>query len=240
MKLFVILWLLFSLLGCITVTEQNGLRLESDAIEKAESRVTLGLGYLENGNMPKARENLEKALEHAPEYSRAMLAIAHYYDVVGETEKALEAYDQVISQHNDNGQVLNNYGAFLCKLGFYKKADNYFNQAVEQSHYYRIAESYENAGICAVKHRSLHKAQQYFSRALDHEPQRIRSILHLSKLEIDAGNFTNARSRLLLFHQINGTTKTSLNLLAELELRSGNRTLADKYYSLISTPKALE
>lgn len=221
------------LLGCMMVEQQDSLQQNNDPIEKAESRITLGLGYLENGNMPKARENLEKALEHAPEYYRAMLAIAHYYDVVGEKDKALEAYEDALSEHEDNGQVLNNYGAFLCKIGDYRQADKYFNQAVEQPNYYLVAESYENAGLCAAKYGNFSKAKKYFSRAIDHDPQRFRSILQLSKLEIDSGEFSQARVRLLQFHQNHGYQKASLHLLANLERRAGNKRLEQKYLSLL-------
>ncbi|MFV0447153.1 MAG: type IV pilus biogenesis/stability protein PilW [Vibrio sp.] len=233
MKSILIILLSLSALGCITIKQQESSRFNSDPIARAESRITLGLGYLENGNMSKARENLEKALQHAPEYYRAMLAIAHYYYVVGETKKAQQAYKKALSEHDNNGQVFNNYGTFLCKTGQYRQADKYFNQAVEQPHYYMIAESYENAGLCAIKDGSLSKAKKYFGRALAHDPQRFLSIFQLSKLEIDSGDFSQARARLIQFHHNHGYQKASLQLLANLERRAGNTSLEHQYLSLL-------
>ncbi len=219
--------------GCMTVTENAGPKVESNEQEKAESRITLGLGYLENGNMVKAHENLEKALEHAPDYYRSMLAIAHYYDKVGETEKAYNAYDDALNEHEDNGHVLNNFGAFLCKIGEYEKADDYFVQATKAEQYYLIAASYENAGLCAIKYQNLYKAKQYFLRAIDHDPKRTRSLLQLAKLEIESGEFSQARVRLVKFQNEFGYQKASLKLLAELEKRTGNTMLEKKYRALL-------
>ncbi len=234
MKHWLIAGLSISLSGCMTVIENNEPRTESNELEKAESRITLGLGYLKNGNMVKAHENFEKALQHAPDYYRAMLSIAHYYDTVGETDKAHQAYKDALSEHDDNGHVLNNYGAFLCKVGDYEDADDYFNQATKAKQYYLISASYENAGLCALKYHNLYKAKQYFSKAIEHDPQRTRSILQLAKLEIESGDFTTARVRLLKFNKDFGHQKTSLNLLIELETRAGNRALETKYRSLLT------
>ncbi len=55
------LGLIIALAGCVTVTETAGNATQSDPTEMAEARIALGLGYLENGSMIKARENLEKS-----------------------------------------------------------------------------------------------------------------------------------------------------------------------------------
>lgn len=84
-------WMLLgaiSLTGCVTVTESDNHDVKSDPVEMAESRIALGLGYLDNGRMIKARENLEKALQHAPHYYRAQLSMAHYFEIVDETDAA--------------------------------------------------------------------------------------------------------------------------------------------------------
>lgn len=234
MKLWQILGLVLFVSGCTTVTHNTQPKVESNDIEKAESRITLGLGYLENGNMVKALENLERASSHAPYYYRTMLSMAHYYDKVGETHKAHQAYQDALDEHDDNGHVLNNYGAFLCKVGEYSKADRYFNQATEAKQYYLVSASYENAGLCALKYRNLYKARQYFIKAVEHDPQRVRSLLQLTRLEIDAGDFSKARIRLAKFHRDYGYQQTSLKLLVDLEKRAGNLAMAQKYHAMLS------
>lgn len=178
MKHVWILACVLSLTGCITVTESDNSDLKSDPVEMAESRIALGLGYLENGSMIKARENLEKAMQHAPHYYRSQLSMAHYFETVGETDSARDTYRAALRDHPKNGNVLNNYGTFLCKHGEYQQADKYFNRAVEQPYYYLISASYENAAFCSLKSGDPEKAAYYFKRAVDHDPTRVRSLLH--------------------------------------------------------------
>ncbi|MGR5244069.1 type IV pilus biogenesis/stability protein PilW [Vibrio sp. PNB23_22_6] len=214
--------------GCVTVNE-NGPVVEADPVTMAESRIALGLGYLNSGSMIRAHDNLQQALTHAPNYYRAQLSMAHYYEVVGEDSKAENIYKRSLRQHSNNGNVLNNYGTFLCKRGDFPQADQMFNRAIQQPYYYLIPASYENAGFCALKSNNPDKAKYYFSRAIDHDPHRPKSILQLAKLEIDSGNYTDARLRLMRFNQMYGVKRPSLQLMVELEREAGNRVLEQKY-----------
>ncbi|EOW9208968.1 TPA: type IV pilus biogenesis/stability protein PilW [Vibrio cholerae] len=229
------LGLIIALAGCVTVTETAGNATQSDPTEMAEARIALGLGYLENGSMIKARENLEKALQHAPDYYRSQLSMAHYYEAVGENDSARKMYRTALSEHPKNGNVLNNFGTFLCKQGEYDTADQYFRRAVEQPYYYLISASYENAGLCALKAGKTDNAREYFKRAIDHDPNRLLSILQLTKMEIEAGEYTPARLRLMDLNQRYGYQKASLTLLIELEKRAGNSALEQKYQTLLNS-----
>ena len=235
MKKVLMILIMFTLSACVTVNEKGEPEVKADPVEMVESRIALGLGYLENGNMSKARENLEKATQHAPTYYRSQLAMAHYYETVGETEAARKTYQTVLRAHPKNGNILNNYGTFLCKQGEYQKADEYFNRAIAQPYYYLVPASYENAAFCALKSGDKEQARYYFAKTLDHDPNRARSLLQLAKLEIDAQQYTQARIRLMQFNQRYGNQKTSLQLLVELEKKAGNKALEKKYQAALDT-----
>ncbi|EGQ8156047.1 type IV pilus biogenesis/stability protein PilW [Vibrio alginolyticus] len=219
----------FALVGCVTVKEDGSPVVKADPVAMAESRIALGLGYLDGGNMIRAHDNLQQALNHAPQYYRAQLSMAHYYETVGEDIKAEQMYKRSLSQHTKNGNVLNNYGTFLCKRGDFEKADQMFNRAIEQPYYYLIPASYENAAFCALKSQDKDKARYYFTRAIDHDPHRPKSILQLAKIEIDSGDYTEARIRLMRFNQMYGVKKPSLQLMIQLERAAGNEALEKKY-----------
>lgn len=226
-----------ALIGCVSVTEGEAKKVDVDPISMSESRIALGLGYLEQENMVRARENLELAIQHAPNYYRARLSMAHYYEKVGETDEARAQYKKALRLDSNNGNVLNNYGTFLCKQGNYDQADRYFNRAIKQPFYYLVSASYENAGICAMKSDDLDKAKYYFTRALDHEPNRIKSVLQLSKIEVSQQDYRDARLRLFKFHQRYGYQIPSLQILVELESKAGNDNLRDKYQSMLDELK---
>ena len=231
-------FLLFvALSGCVSVTEGEPQRAEADPISMSESRIALGLGYMEQENMVRARENLELAIQHAPRYYRARLSMAHYYETVGETDEARKQYKSALRLDSNNGNVLNNYGTFLCKQGDYEQADRYFNQAINQPFYYLVSASYENAGFCALKSGDSDRAKYYFTRALDHDPNRVKSILQLTKIEVSQDEYRDARLRLFKFHQRYGYQIPSLQILVELESKSGNEALRDKYQSMLDEMK---
>ncbi|OSP13325.1 type IV pilus biogenesis/stability protein PilW [Vibrio alginolyticus] len=219
----------FALVGCVTVKEDGSPVVKTDPVAMAESRIALGLGYLDGGNMIRAHDNLQQALNHAPQYYRAQLSMAHYYETVGEDIKAEQMYKRSLRQHTKNGNVLNNYGTFLCKRGDFEKADQMFNRAIEQPYYYLIPASYENAAFCALKSQDKDKARYYFTRAIEHDPHRPKSILQLAKIEIDSGDYTEARIRLMRFNQMYGVKKPSLQLMIQLERAAGNEALEKKY-----------
>lgn len=229
--------LFVALSGCVSVTEGEPQRVEADPISMSESRIALGLGYMEQENMVRARENLELAIQHAPRYYRARLSMAHYYETVGETDEARKQYKSALRLDSNNGNVLNNYGTFLCKQGDYEQADRYFNQAINQPFYYLVSASYENAGFCALKSGDSDRAKYYFTRALDHDPNRIKSILQLAKIEVSKDEYRDARLRLFKFHQRYGYQIPSLQILVELESKSGNEALRDKYQSMLDEMK---
>lgn len=214
--------------GCVTVTDGEP-ETPIDPQQMAESRIKLGLGYLENGNMLKARENLEMAIKYAPNYYRSRIAMAHYQERVGENEKAESNYKIALRKSPKNGNVLNNYGAFLCKQGEFDKADQYFHRAIDQPYYFLLSASYENAGLCALKAQRHAQAESYFVKALDHEPTRPRSLLQLSKLMIDKEDYTQARLHLMTFNKRYGYQETSLKLLIDLESSAGNKALVQRY-----------
>ncbi len=186
----------FSLLGCVTVKEGGAPIVKPDPIAMAKSRIALGLGYLERGSTIRAHDNLQQALNHAPNYYRAQLSMAHYYESVGEELKAEQMYKRALRQHSNNGNVLNNYGTFLCKRGEYKKADRMFTQAIEQPYYYLIPASYENAAfLCSQIKRqrqskillySCHRARPSQAK-IDTATCQTRklTLVNLPKLEFD-------------------------------------------------------
>ncbi|MGF1909571.1 type IV pilus biogenesis/stability protein PilW [Vibrio kasasachensis] len=229
------IYLTLFLPACVTVDVGNKPVIESHSEQKAESRIALGVGYLQQGNMIKAQENLQKAYQYAPNFYRSQIALAHYYEQVDENSKAENLYRTALAQHPNNGNVLNNYGTFLCKQKQYQKADKLFNQAIEKPDYYLISDSYENAAFCALKSKNKAKAIGYFERALDYDPTRYRSSLNLAKLQIEQNKLADARIRLVRLTKHHGARKEAIKLMIELEEKAGNQLLVEQYQRQLNT-----
>lgn len=218
--------------GCVTVNEADEMT-KKEVIRAAEARITLGLSYINAGDMVKARENLELAAQYAPDYYRSQTSLAYYYQQVDENALAEKAYKRALRSSSKNGNVLNNYGVFLCENGRYEEAQHAFSQAIEQPYYYLVSTSYENAAMCALSSGDEVTAKMYFERSLAHDPNRVRSTLQLAKLNIDEGNYSEPRIALFKFNKKYGYTPVSLSLLIELEKKAGNAHLVNKYANIL-------
>ncbi|MDV7105297.1 type IV pilus biogenesis/stability protein PilW [Vibrio sp. TH_r3] len=224
----VVTFLACIVMGCVTVSEHDSLST-FDNIKAADARIALGLNYLQANNRLKARENLELAIKFAPNYYRSLNSIAYYYQLVGENELADKAYNHAMWESPNNGELLNNYGAFLCRLGQYVQADKFFNRAIEQPLNYQIVDSLENAAICSLKSGNKTDAEFYFKRCLDYDPARYFSLIQLSKLLVEREEYDEARVRLVEFHEKFGFQSSSLHLLIKIENKVGNKEQAQQY-----------
>ncbi|WP_157935156.1 type IV pilus biogenesis/stability protein PilW [Vibrio sp. 10N.286.49.B3] len=216
MQLLIACCALLLLTGCVTVSDQQK-PAQSDPIAMSEARLALALSYIEAQKMTQAKANIDRALSHAPNYYKAQLSLAYYYERVNEPTLAQKAYKHALKSNSNNGYVLNNYGTFLCKQHDYQQADHYLIMATKQEGYYLSANSYENAGLCALKDNKPDQAYRYFQHALNHEPQRLQSTLQLIDLDIKRNNLNQAKLRVSELHQHHQPTPASIALMMQIE-----------------------
>jgi type IV pilus assembly protein PilF len=217
--------------GCVTVGEES--KVSAAPIDAADTRIELGLAYMKREQYSRAKQDFEKALEFAPRYYRSHLSMAYYFEAVGQFQQARDTYQTALKVAPSNGEVYHNYGTFLCKRGKYDLAETMLIAATEQPNYYQIAESYENAGLCALKAERPTEARTFFEKSLEHDPYRPNATIQLAAIEVNVGNYNKARARLLKFHHRFGYQKPSLTVLRNLEQKVGNVALAEKYQSLL-------
>lgn len=143
------LWLaiMFSLFFSGCVSQPN--TAVFNPLQAAKARIELGLGYLAQRNFAQAKLNFDKAFSYAPEYYLVHSALAYFYQAQGDLQLAEQAYLTAIKLDDEQGDVLNNYGAFLCQQGLFEQAYHQFDRALKTVHYYNHADTYENFALCA-------------------------------------------------------------------------------------------
>ncbi len=151
-------------------------------VEAAGYNVQLGLAYLKQGNMPRAKRKLLTAVKQAPNSPDANAALGYYMEKTGEIERAKYYYQKAMALAPGRGTQLNNYGTFLCRRGEYTEAENYFLKAVNDVQYEHTSGAYENAGLCSLAAQKEDKAEQFFKKALEQDPYRKQSLIELVKL----------------------------------------------------------
>ncbi|WP_373777818.1 type IV pilus biogenesis/stability protein PilW [Glaesserella sp.] len=141
--------LMLWLVGCAQ-TKQS----DSEKAEAVTARIKLAFAYLDYNDYAKAKENIDKALQHDPNHYLPHSVLAYYYQLVGETKQAEAVYQKALKFSEKDGQarpdVLNNYGTFLCKQHEFDNAYNQFEQALTSKQpYYNQADTLENIVLCA-------------------------------------------------------------------------------------------
>ncbi|KFZ38140.1 pilus assembly protein PilW [Shewanella mangrovi] len=221
------------LAGCVTERTYAGTdtpvtERKFDRTAAALERSQLGLAYLKKRDSEQAKANLDRAMEYAPELEQVNLAMAYYYESVGEMQKAEDTYDRAIDTRDASGDAANNFGVFLCKEAKYEKSERMFLRAINNPKYTRTASSYENLGICMRKAGSVDKARQYFGMALKYEPRRRVSLLEMAALEEGIGNYSAAKVMLQRYDKVATMSAESLALAVKIETGLGNTDAAKR------------
>ncbi|ASU15102.1 type IV pilus biogenesis/stability protein PilW [Actinobacillus pleuropneumoniae] len=133
--------------------------------EAVKARINLALAYLDQHDLPKAKENIDKALSHDQNDYLPHSVLAYYYQQIGDQVHAEQAYQQALKSSDNRPDVLNNYGTFLCKQAKFDQAYQQFEQAVKSEQpYYHQADSLENIVLCAKQEPNLAKVNEALSQ----------------------------------------------------------------------------
>lgn len=224
--------------GCVTEHTYSGTDIpvqtrKFDKTAAARERVQLALTYLKRGNMEQAKYNLDKAKTHNPKLEEVHVARAYYYQTVGDIERANSAYEAAMSSASPSGDVMNNFGVFLCQQQQYDKAESLFLAAIDVPNYTRMASSYENLGLCSRQANEYGKAREYFSKALQYEPRRAKSLLELVATALQEQDFQQAQLDLVRYHDVLPQSPQSLAFGVNVEQNLGNSALAEHYGMLL-------
>lgn len=218
-----------SLAGCTTTTQktqadplQVALTKEDVAATPEETKkaalvnVELGLGYLNQGQVARAKSKLTHAVKLAPNEPEPHSALAFFRERVGDVKEAEKSHKKAVKLGKAKGQVYNNYGAFLCRQGRMKEADTAFKTALSDKEYPRTADVYENAGVCAKKSTDFEAASHYLKTALQQDPRRATALLELTDLNLQQGRYQDAQSYLKQYKLMAEPTSRSLWLAIQL------------------------
>ncbi|MFI4919566.1 MAG: type IV pilus biogenesis/stability protein PilW [Legionellales bacterium] len=200
-----------------------------DLNKAAAYNMQLGLGYLKQGDRPRAKKKLLTALDQAPNYPDVNAAIAYYFEQTKELDRAKKYYLKAISLSSNSGAQLNNYGTFLCRQGEYIKAELYFLRAVNDVRYVHTSGAYENAGLCSLAIPDYNKAKYYFTTALNQDPSRRESLYELVKLESKLGDNAAALKQLQKYPALVSNDRVFLALAKEVASKAGDVALSEKY-----------
>jgi len=230
--------LTISLSACVTQDFENGeipiVKNQANRDDMAATRVSLGLGYLKMGNMPQAKQNLEKAKNFAPNMVQVYTAFAHYYEKVGEHELTVESYEKALSIKSDDADTLNNYGVYLCRQDQTQAAEQQFLKAIAVPSYILVAKSYDNLSACFLQEDDFSKAEMYLEKAILHNPSSASTLMQMVQLQYAMAEFKQAKLYQQRFEKVTRRfTSHSLALAYKVYIKLGQRKIAKNYATML-------
>lgn len=189
--------------------------------EVARINANLGLAYLEQKNVQRAKQKLLLALNQGPNIPEPWYSMAYFHEATGNIDEASKYYSKAVEIAPDRGDAQNNYGTFLCRNGHYQDSITHFMIAAKAPTYLDPAAAYENAGLCSMKAKEYKHAANYFTQALLKDPARKISMLNLAAADIKLGRYQDAKSMLFQYSMVTPPDEESRKLVETLKQHIG-------------------
>ena len=191
------------LCGCITTSNDTGGESTSAA---GAANLQLGAAYLQQGNLPVAKEKLERAAKQTPRDPVVHGMLAMLYHRLGEDQKAEKEYRTALDLAPNDPEQLNNYAVFLCNVGRVDDGVRRFQEAARNPLYRTPWAAYTNAGVCLRGAGRDAEAGPLFQRALQVRPDYAEAAVQLADLDLKEHRPADAYKRVTDFMKTNPPT----------------------------------
>lgn len=221
-----LLVLVLLLTACVTSGREDE---ASNDRKAAETNTSLGQGYMQRGQYEIALEKLKRALAFDKTYAPAHTVLAVLYETIGDLEQAEKEYAAAVKYDPSDGDINNNYGAFLCRSGKGKGADKYFMTAVKDPFYRTPEVAYSNAGNCALEQGDLDKADTFLRQSLKYNDKLPLALISMADVSYQKENYLRARAFLQRYGAVGTWNEDSLLLGYRIESKLGDAKSAGRY-----------
>lgn len=195
--------------------------------------LTLATRDMQVGNLDAAERKVREALKLAPEAPDALVLQAGIDDRRGRTRQAGENFRKAAELAPQRGDVLNNYGAWLCQQGQPAESLVWFDRALQAPGYATPGEAQANAGSCALDAGQLERAERDLRVALVAAPANPVALESMAQLSFRQGRYMEARAFAERRIAAAPATRSVLQLASQIEARLGDRAASDRYLQRI-------
>lgn len=222
--------ILVGVTACATTNEAKN--VEGSA---ADIYLQLGVRYLNLNKLEIAKENLLRSIRLDSKNAQAYNALAFLDEKLHKIDDARSHYQTAFNLTPDDLGIKNNYGRFLCEQGEAEKGMALLTAASADGLNERPWLAMTNLGRCYMQSTQYQEAENYFSQALQLNPNYPPALLEMQKVNYQQGNFLLAKVHLQRYQQVSEHTPESLLIAAQIEGALGNGDSAKHYQTLLLT-----
>ena len=213
----------------LTACSSNAKRQTEKAHEAAVYNVQLGLEYMNQGDLERAKDKLDRALTQDPGNPDVHSARATLYARLKQKDKADEEFRTALRLAPHDPRMVNNYAVYLCQNGRYDEGVKRFLEAAHNPLYPTPEAAYTNAGVCQRAAKRDDEARVNFARALQLKPNFGEAQFQLANLQFEHGEFAPARAGIDSFIGTYNATADLLLLGVRVARAQGDRLGAQRY-----------
>jgi type IV pilus assembly protein PilF len=189
-----------SVAAFVAISLLSGCASQKRAEKKKEDASTyntqLGIAYLRQGDIPLAKEKLDRALKENPENPAVHSARAMLFDRMNDSKLADSEYQTALHLAPNDPDVSNNYAVYLCQTGRTDDGVKRFEIVARNALYRTPWVAYTNAGVCLRGAKRNDDAAKNFKQALSQRPNFSEAAYQLADLYFTDGNLTDARKQI--------------------------------------------
>jgi type IV pilus assembly protein PilF len=189
---------LMVLSGCVTTKSPRLSNSHAEA-DAAADNVQLAMAYMQEGNLPRAKEKLDRALQEDPANPNLHSVYALFYERINDQKKAENEFREALRLAPGDPGQLNFYGVYLCRQHRVDEGVTKMLQVATNPLYRTPEAAYDNIGVCL---RTVHRddeAESAFRRALAVRPDFAEAAYQLADLDLEHGRAIEARDRVEKF-----------------------------------------
>jgi type IV pilus assembly protein PilF len=196
---------------------------ESDPQKRARIRLDLAGAYFAEGQWNTALDEVKQALVASPDLPQALNLRGLIYAEMGEERLAEDSYKRALQVAPADGDVMHNYGWFLCVRKRYVEADTLFQRALATPQYRTASRTLLVQGICEARAGHLDRAEATLKRAYELDAGNPATAMNLADVLYRRGEYERAR---FYVRRVNNNAELrnaqSLWMAARIERRLGN------------------
>jgi len=233
--------------GCTTTTTGTPAVSERtvDDKEASKANVSLGMAYMQQGNLPLAKEKLDRAEKQDPRNYQVHWAQATLNERLRQPAEADRHYQTALKLAPQNGEVTNSYAVFLCSSGKVEPALKLFDSAVNNPLYSTPWAAATNAAVCLRSDKRDGDAVPYLEKAILRRPDYASAVVELADTQLALNKPDAARATVERFMAIGRKSPDVYLVGVRAALKQGDRATADTYARLLrrdfpNSPQASE
>lgn len=200
---------------------------QTDARRRAGIRLQLATNYLEAGQNAVALDEIKQAIAIDPSLADAYHVRALIYMNMNERALADDSFRTAVSMRANDGDLLNNYGWFLCQEGRYADAVPMLQRAASAPSAGGAVKPLISLGACELRRGNSAEAEQNLKAALGYDHNNPVANTNLALVYYRRGDFAQARQYAQRVNSSQYVSAQSLWLGARIAHRQGDSRTQD-------------